>query len=178
MRIYIDNYNDLIFSSIEKLNLTQLKKILIEHRCKHERNGIDPIPKYRFETIDSFDYRSWSIHLDPVVYSFEFNDLKKKFLLGDLFSVWMNFILNNKKLKIFKTAYLQGNWRKNCESAIAELTKLPELEKIIVEHHGVENHEILKTILGSEWKPIEMKKTWRMPPHSFKSEFQRIIKKN
>lgn len=183
VKIAILDNNDLIFSSIEKANLTRLKKLRISHlRSIPNRNTMEPIPKYRFNTIDSFIYSCRGPNLDPVVYSFEFNDLKKITLEKSLYSDWMNFILNNKKLKIFKTRYFFENWLENHENAIKELliklTELPELEQIIVEYHGMKIHDILKAILGSGWKPIEMKMTWRNPPHSFKSRFQRIFKRN
>lgn len=63
----------------------------------------------------------------------------------------MKFILRNRKLKIFTTELFgHGNWfANNGASVMEELTRLPELEQIIVKRENMENCLILKTILGS-----------------------------
>lgn len=68
----------------------------------------------------------------------------------------MNFILKNKKLKIFKVFKFEKELLKNDGAAI-KLIELPELEQINIQCGRMKNHLKLKTILGSEWEQTELK---------------------
>lgn len=167
------NYND-VFSSIEK-NLTQLKKFKINSSNNYGRNALEQIPNYRFKTVNTFEYRDY--YFDPVVTSFEFNDLKKISLPITWYTEWMNILSKNyKNLKEFKTFYPCESLIENYASTIKKVTEIPEIKTISFLHHERKKvHEMLKTILGSEWKPIEMRRKHQFyTSHIVMSKFHRI----
>lgn len=109
------DYNDLIYSAIEE-NLAQLK---MTHYGTHRRNAMEPIPTYRLKTIEKF---SFSCSDRPNNYSFEFDELKKITFESELNSKWLNFLSNNKKVKILKI-FLANKYcskKVNCNTVVKE----------------------------------------------------------
>lgn len=181
VRIFIANYNDVIFSSIEK-NLTQLKRLKLGDQFLGEvnRNADEPIPHYQFRTVETFETIARRSRLmDSALYTFEFNNLKKVISRTECPSEWRSFLLNYKTIKRFKISYYRPvGWLEYHASAVKELSESPELEQITVEHPGMKAHEVLKKIFGSEWKLIKVKKILRpFTERAFKSKFKRIFQK-
>lgn len=166
------NYFDLIYSSIEQ-NLTHLKLF----KCSitnSKRDSIEQNRIYQFKTVES-------LNLSPCyVYPFEFDNLQKLTSLADLTPAWLNFIVKLKHLKIYKIPHCAKWWLKTNKAAFGQLIELADLEQIIIANSPMNIQLILKSILGDNWKQIEMKESktqcvFKGSPKYFSAKYQRIF---
>lgn len=160
--------NNVIYSAIEE-HLTQLKTFKIIY----DDSTTNAMKTYRFRTVEKF-----LLPDDPfqaIMSSFKFDKLKKLTVFHEPNPICMNFILQHKKLKTFKAVKLSKVWLSSAfgAAAIKRLTELPELKLIIIGDVIMASCLILKTILGNEWKEIDMTANKYWYP-SYKIKFRRI----
>lgn len=162
-----------IYSAIEG-NLIQVKTLKICHECT--KNPMALNRNYHFRSVNSFKYRSYDMF--RFRHSFEFIDLKKLEIVM-LNQDWVNFIRNNKNLKIFKTN--QFSVEGNHNVYMREVVQSSEMEQIIVKLISERDNAILKSILGSEWEDIAVFKEFRKvrfsPSILFNVKYQRVLQR-
>lgn len=173
------NNVDLLYSSIEK-NLTRLKIFKVAYCPDRDHSrAMERISPHQFSAVHSF---CWDFHRDindAIPCSFEFSDLKKIHLKDKLWDGWVDFVLKNRKLNIFKySMFYDPKWVTNYGRNFKRLTGLPNLEYLIFCYREEISllfgnvHAQLKELLSSDWELIEVKQEYRR----IKSKFQRISK--
>lgn len=171
--IWTIGQRDLIYSAIEE-NLKQLRVWIIRGIKTPE---MESVRTYQFKTVKEFsmDLSLWTTADNCL----QFDNLKKLEVLDMCRSKWNQFILRNKKLKIFEANLVREKWfNRNGAVFIRQLIELPELEQIIFGNEAITTLTTLKTILGQEWEQILLEeKMWDVGrghnPKRFKAIFQR-----
>ncbi|XP_055326201.1 uncharacterized protein LOC129580029 [Sitodiplosis mosellana] len=150
LRVIIHSDSDLILSSISEI-LPKLKTLKIVFSCSLRRLSMEKIPFYQFKSVENFSMKSDYHYIG----SFVFDNLKRLSLgIEDGNSDWLNAAIRMKKLKILKLTHA-SMLIKNYQIL---LTKLTELELIIVRFSKQHESNVLIQSLGREWKQVQMEK--------------------